>query len=167
MGVTAPVGDGALVDVWGQPHNGLRREGPSAITQPNPWPCTDKSPGSSLGGRGGHKLPPARRKHLVPSPQPLAVPSQPVTAAQIWLLLIQDIPPLLYPLNTITRTSPGGFWAHPKVLEGPFGGALTDTALPVQRGLEARVAGALVGADDVDAAPVATEVVTEGALVDV
>lgn len=73
---------------------------------------------------------------------------------------------MLYPLNT-TPTSPAGFWAHPKGLGGAFGGALTHTALPVRRGLESRVAGALVGPDDVDTAPVATEVVTEGALVDV
>lgn len=45
--------------------------------------------------------------------------------------------------------------------------ALTDTALPVQRGLEARITGALVGTDDVDAAAIATQVVTEGALVDI
>lgn len=46
-------------------------------------------------------------------------------------------------------------------------GALTDTALPVQCGLEARITGALVGTNDVDAASVATQVVTKGAFVDI
>lgn len=46
-------------------------------------------------------------------------------------------------------------------------GALTDTALPVQCGLEARITRALVGTNDIDAASVATQVVTKGAFVDI
>lgn len=46
-------------------------------------------------------------------------------------------------------------------------GTLTDTALPVQCGLEPRITGTLVGTNDVDAASVATQVVTKGAFVDI
>lgn len=46
-------------------------------------------------------------------------------------------------------------------------GALTDTALPVQCGLEARITRTLVGTNDVDAASVTTQVVAKGAFVDI
>lgn len=46
-------------------------------------------------------------------------------------------------------------------------GALTDTALPVWCGLEARITRTLVGPNDIDAASVATQVVTEGAFIDI
>lgn len=52
--------------------------------------------------------------------------------------------------------------------QGPAGGhSLTHAALAVRRALEAGVAGALEGTDDIDTVAVGTQAIPQGALIDV
>lgn len=79
--VAAPVGDGALVDVWGQAQE-PELQGPTG-SQPSPW----SSPSPFWVGEGDTNIPQPQANTHCSSPS-----LTPVTAARIGLWLSQDVP---------------------------------------------------------------------------